>query len=50
MDTSTPISTYAISIYIHTSTICPKSNVGHAIISIWDAIVPRLGGTPNICS
>jgi hypothetical protein len=50
MDTSTPIFTYAISIYIHTSTICPKSNVGHAIISIWDATVPRLGGTPNICS
>jgi hypothetical protein len=50
MDTSTPISIYAISIYIHTSTICPKSNVGHAIISIWDATVPRLGDTLNICS
>jgi hypothetical protein len=49
MDTSTPISTYAISIHIHTPTIHAKSNVGHAIISIWDAIVPRLGGTPNIC-
>jgi hypothetical protein len=49
MGTSTPISTYTISIYIHTSTICPKSNVGHATISIWDATVPRLGGTPNIC-
>jgi hypothetical protein len=49
MDTSTPISTYAISIHIHTSTICTKSNVGHAAISIWDATVPRLGGTPNIC-
>jgi hypothetical protein len=48
MDTSTPISTYAISIHIHTSTICPKSNVGHATISTWDATVPRLGGTPNI--
>jgi hypothetical protein len=23
--------------------------MGHAIISIWDATVPRLGGTPNIC-
>jgi hypothetical protein len=44
-----PISTYAISIHIHTSTICPKSNVGHATISIWDATIPRLGGTPNIC-
>ena len=49
MDTSTTISIYAISIHIHTSTICPKSNVGHATISIWDATVPRLGGTPNIC-
>jgi hypothetical protein len=49
MDTSTPISTYVISILIHTPTIRAKSNVGHAIISIWDAIVPRLGGTPNIC-
>jgi hypothetical protein len=49
MDTSTPISTYAISIRIHTSTICHKSNVGHATISTWDATVPRLGGTPNIC-
>src|SRR5688572_20666869 len=49
MDTSTPISTYAISIHIHTSTICPKSNVGHVAISIWDATVPRLGGIPNIC-
>jgi hypothetical protein len=48
MDTSTPISTYAISIYIHTTTICPESHVEHAIISIWDATVPRLGGTPNI--
>jgi hypothetical protein len=43
MDASTPIYTYTISIYIHTSTICPKSNVGHATISIWDATVPRLG-------
>jgi hypothetical protein len=43
MDTSTPISIYAISIYIHTSTICPKSNVWHATISIWDATVPYLG-------
>jgi hypothetical protein len=43
MDTSTPISTYAISIYIHISTICPKSNVGHTIIFIWDATLPRLG-------
>jgi hypothetical protein len=49
MDTSTPLSTYAISIHIFTSTICPKSNVGHDIISIWDATVPRLGDTPNIC-
>jgi hypothetical protein len=49
MDTSTPLSTYAISIHIFTSTICPKSNVGHATISIWDATVPHLGGTPNIC-
>jgi hypothetical protein len=43
MDTSTTISIYAISIHIHTSTICPKSNVGHATIPIWDATVPRLG-------
>jgi hypothetical protein len=48
MDTSTPLSTYAIFIHIYTSTIRPKSNVGHATISIWDATVPRLGGTPNI--
>jgi hypothetical protein len=43
MDTSTPLSVYAISIHIPTSTICPKSNVGHATISIWDATVPHLG-------
>jgi hypothetical protein len=43
MDTSNPLSTYAISIHIYISTICPKSNVGHATISIWDATVPRLG-------
>ena len=43
MDTSTSISTYAISVHIFTSAICPKSNVGHATISIWDATVPRLG-------
>jgi hypothetical protein len=43
MDTSTSISTYAISIHIHTSTIRPKSNAGHATISIWDATVSRLG-------
>jgi hypothetical protein len=49
MDTSTPISTYAISIYIRTAVIRPESNVGYATISIWDAIVPRLGGTPSIC-
>jgi hypothetical protein len=49
MDASTPIFTYAISIYIHTTTTCPESNVEHAIISIWDAIVPRLGGIPNNC-
>jgi hypothetical protein len=48
MDTSTPLSIYAISIHILTSTICPKSNVRHATISVWDATVPRLGGTPNI--
>jgi hypothetical protein len=42
MDTSTPISTYAISIYIHTTTTCPELNVKHATI-------PRLGGTLNIC-
>jgi hypothetical protein len=23
--------------------MCPKSNVGHTIISIWDTTVPRLG-------
>jgi hypothetical protein len=27
----------------------PNQMWGHATISIWDAIVPRLGGTPNIC-
>ena len=43
MDTSTPISTYAISIHIHASTICTKSNVGHATIPVWDATVPLLG-------
>jgi hypothetical protein len=43
MDTSTPLSAYAISIHIFTSTICPKSNVGHATIYIWDAIVPAWG-------
>jgi hypothetical protein len=43
MDTSIPLSTYAISIHIFTSTICPKSNVEHATISIWDATVSRLG-------
>jgi hypothetical protein len=43
MGTSTPISTYAISIRIHTSTKCPKSNVGHATISTWDATVPAWG-------
>jgi hypothetical protein len=48
MDTSTPISTYAISIHIHASTICSKSNVGHATIFVWDATVPYMGGTPNI--
>jgi hypothetical protein len=47
MDTSTPIFTYAISIYIHTTTIYPEPNVEHATISIWDATVPRLGGTPK---
>jgi hypothetical protein len=47
MDTPTPISTYAISIHIHTSTICSKSNVGHATIFIRDATVSRLGGAPQ---
>jgi hypothetical protein len=49
MGTSTPISTYATSICIHTTTIRHESHVEHATISIWDATVPRLGGTPNIC-
>jgi hypothetical protein len=49
MDASTPISTYAISIYIHTTTICPESHVEHETISIWDATVPHLRGTRNIC-
>jgi hypothetical protein len=48
MDTPTPISTCAISIYIHTTIICPKSNVEYAT-NIWDATVPCLGDTPNIC-
>ena len=43
MDTSTPISTYVISIHIHTFAICPKSNVGHATIPIWDAKYPAWG-------
>jgi hypothetical protein len=47
MDTSTSISTYAISIHIHASTICSKSNVGHATIFVWDATVPRLRGHPK---
>jgi hypothetical protein len=25
----------------------PKSNMGHATISIWDATLPRLGGHPK---
>jgi hypothetical protein len=33
-------------IYLHHMS---KSNVGQATISIWDATVPCLGGTPNIC-
>jgi hypothetical protein len=43
MDTTTPISTYDVSIYIRTTVIRPESNVGYATISIWDATVPRLG-------
>jgi hypothetical protein len=27
----------------------PESHVEHATISVWDATVPHLGGTPNIC-
>jgi hypothetical protein len=49
MDTFTPISTYAISIYIRTNAIHPESNVGYATISILGATVPCLGGTPSIC-
>jgi hypothetical protein len=49
MDTSTPISTCVVSIYMHTTAIRPESNVEHATTSIWDATIPRLGGTPNIC-
>jgi hypothetical protein len=49
MDTPSLISTYAISIYIHTTTICPESHVEHATISIRDATLPHLGGTPSIC-
>jgi hypothetical protein len=48
MDTSTSIFTYAISIHIHASTICSKSNVGHATIFVWDATVPRLGGIQQV--
>jgi hypothetical protein len=43
MDTSTPIPTCAISICVHNTALCPKSNVGHATISIWDATILRLG-------
>jgi hypothetical protein len=49
MDTSTPISSCAISLCISTTTLCPKPSMGHATISIWDAIVPRLDGTLNFC-
>jgi hypothetical protein len=44
-----PIPTCAISICIHTTAVYPQSNVGHATISIWDATIFYLGGTPNIC-
>jgi hypothetical protein len=47
MDIHSPISTCAI--YIYTTAIYPKSNVEYATIPIWDAILLRLGGTPNIC-
>jgi hypothetical protein len=43
MDTSTPIPTCAISIYIHIIALRAQSNVGHATISIWDATIPHLG-------
>jgi hypothetical protein len=49
MDTPTPISAWAISIYIHATTIRPKSNMGHATISIWNAPVPHMRGTPDLC-
>jgi hypothetical protein len=45
MDTSTLIPTNAMSICIHTTTLCPQSDVGHATISIWDATISYLGGT-----
>jgi hypothetical protein len=48
MDTSTPISTYAISICIRTTAIRPKSNVGVCHHTIWDATVSRLGGAPQV--
>jgi hypothetical protein len=49
MDTSTPMHTYVISLYIHTTTtIYPELDVGHATIYIRDTTIPRLGGTSII--
>jgi hypothetical protein len=50
MDTSTPIHTYVISSYIHTTTtIYPESDVGYATISLRDTTILHLVGTPVIC-
>jgi hypothetical protein len=48
MDTSTPIHTYVISLYIHTTTtIYPESDVEYDTISFWDTTILRLGGTQS---
>jgi hypothetical protein len=48
MDTSTPIHTYVISLYIHTTTtIYPESDVGYATISFQDTTILRWGGAPQ---
>lgn len=49
MDTSITISICAISICIHTTALCPQSNVEYAPISIWDATISRLGHPKHLC-
>jgi hypothetical protein len=50
MDTSAPISTYDVSVYILTATLCPKSDIGYATISIWDATVLHSGAPQTFVS